>query len=310
MNAQIAWTQKLGAAFIAQQATVMNEVQRLRQQAVAAGTFTSGPQCGCVVEQKAGYVTVAPANPAVVYVPVYDAEAIYGPWQYPAYPPFLFPMPVGFAFAPGYYIGFGWGIDVAAYGPLWGWGNLDWDRHGIILDPVRYSAIAGGRAAFAGNVWTHDSTRGGGLAADRAASAAGIGGTARGAIAGSTRGAVAQGRAAAAGGRSAHLGSGRSGALASRGAFRGGHAMRGGGFRGTHAAMGGGFHGGHAATRGGIHGSGIHGGGHAMTGGGGGMHFAPGAGGGGHGGGGHGGGGHGGGHVGGGGHGGGGGGKH
>ncbi len=51
MNTQIEWTQKLGAAFVAQQADVMNEVQLLRQQAIAAGRFKSGPQCGCVVAQ-------------------------------------------------------------------------------------------------------------------------------------------------------------------------------------------------------------------------------------------------------------------
>ncbi len=97
-------------------------------------------------------MTVAPANPAVVYVPVYDVADIYGPWLYRAYPPFLFPYPVGFAFAPGYYIGFGWGIDVAAYGPFWGWGSVDWGGHSIIVDPARYAAVSGQRAAFVGNV--------------------------------------------------------------------------------------------------------------------------------------------------------------
>ncbi len=159
MNAQIEWTQKLGAAFVAQQADCMNEVQRLRQQAVAAGNFKSGQQCRCLVQQSGGYVTVAPANPQVVYAPVYDAAAIYGPWLYPAYPPFLFPYPVGFAFAPGFFIGFGFGVDVAFYGPLWGWGNFNWGGRNIFVNSVKFNVLSGGHTAFAGGVWTHDSTR-------------------------------------------------------------------------------------------------------------------------------------------------------
>jgi hypothetical protein len=168
MSANIEWTQTLGAAFVAQQADVMNEVQQLRQQAIAAGNFKSGPQCQCVVAESDGFVTVAPASPQIVYAPVY-APAIYGPWRYPAYPPFLFPLPVGFAFAPGSFIGFGWGVNVGYYGPLWGWASLNWGGHNIIVDPVRYGAVSGGHAAFAGGGWVHDSTRGGGIASGRAA---------------------------------------------------------------------------------------------------------------------------------------------
>jgi hypothetical protein len=153
MSGQIEWTQKLGVAFVAQQAEIMNAVQRLRQQAIASGNFKSGPQCQCVVEEKEGFVTVAPANPAVVYCPVYDSAVIYGRWLYPAHPPYLFPLPVGFAFAPGYFIGYGVGVKIAYYGPLWGWGSVNWGGRSIIVDPVRYGAISGGHARFASGTY-------------------------------------------------------------------------------------------------------------------------------------------------------------
>ena len=156
--AQLEWTQKLGNAFLAQQADVIDAVQRLRQEAIAAGRFQTGPQCRCVVAtNEHGYVTVAPAQPRMVYVPVYDPVWVYGAWPYPAYPPVVFPLPVGFAwYAPGVYFGFWGGVDVAFYGPLWGWGNFAWGAHGIFVDPVRVGLITGGAVALASTTWVHD----------------------------------------------------------------------------------------------------------------------------------------------------------
>lgn len=224
MNTRIEWTQKLGAIFVAQQSDVMNEVQKLRQQAVDAGNFRSGPQCGCIVEHKANYITVAPANPDVVTVPVYNPVAIYGPWLYPDYPPYLFPLPVGFAFAPGFYIGFGYGIDIAYYRPWWGWWNFNWGGGNIIVNNTSFTVVSGGREGFAGGVWTHRSTattsaaRGGTASTTRVAS----GGTTatRGAVAASARTSAA--RATAVSGRTA---SGRT--AATRTAVSGRSASRG-----------------------------------------------------------------------------------
>src|SRR5689334_16239305 len=44
MSDKLDWTQKLGDAFLAQQQDVMNSVQRLRQQAQAAGTLETTQQ--------------------------------------------------------------------------------------------------------------------------------------------------------------------------------------------------------------------------------------------------------------------------
>jgi Protein of unknown function (DUF3300) len=44
MDANLDWTEQLGASFVAQQADVMDTIQRLRQQAAAAGTLWSNAQ--------------------------------------------------------------------------------------------------------------------------------------------------------------------------------------------------------------------------------------------------------------------------
>lgn len=78
------WTTQLGEAFDADQAAVLDSVQRLRTRAVNAGTFKSTPQQTVqkqTVEAAGGakkeVVVVEPANPQVVYVPKYDPAAVY-----------------------------------------------------------------------------------------------------------------------------------------------------------------------------------------------------------------------------------------
>ena len=106
MDDRLDWMQKLGDAFLAQQYEVMDSVQRLRRQAEEAGTLQSSPQQTVTTQDQT--ITVEPANPNVVYVPVYDPTVVYGAWPYPDYPPCYFPPP-GFVFGPPVWPGFWWG---------------------------------------------------------------------------------------------------------------------------------------------------------------------------------------------------------
>lgn len=116
MANNLSWTSALGDAFYNQQADVMASVQRLRQQAYAAGNLKSSSQI-TVVQQTPQTIVIEPANPQVVYVPVYNPTVVYGTPYYP----------------PGYSTGdlvaasiisFGVGIAVgAAIGNSWGWNN-------------------------------------------------------------------------------------------------------------------------------------------------------------------------------------------
>lgn len=280
MAGKIEWTQKLGEVFVAQQADVMDAVQRLRWQAVAAGNLQSGPQCQCVVARRDNVVTIAPARPHRVYLPVYDPGYVYGAWPYPLYPPVEFPLPVGFAFEPGYYWGYYDPVYVAAYGPLWGWGWFDWSGHSVLVDNRRVAAITGVAAAgFATGVWARNAARsGGGVAGGRMAAAV-AGARSPIASAPGRAAAAASGRAAWRG--AAAAGSGRGGRGGNPAWHRGGggygFARAGAGPRGFGRGMvlhggGGGMHFAAAAGgggRGGFHGGGFHGGGHGNGGGGG-----------------------------------------
>jgi len=143
MSDQLQWTEALGNAFLAQQADVMAAVQSLRQEAMAAGNLKQTPQCRCVIHSGGGAISILPAEPQVVCPPVYT-PAVYGAWPYPAYPPYYFPVPAGFAFAPGFWIGFAPPIELAVFGPFWGWGSIDWGNRWIAVDTARLALVSGG----------------------------------------------------------------------------------------------------------------------------------------------------------------------
>ena len=135
MAKESAWTQRLGEAFLAQQADVMDAVQKLRQKAEAAGNLKSTEQMKVVTKGEA--IEIEPANPEVVYVPRYDPVVVYGPWWYPAYPPLVY-SPCCW---PGVAVGVGvfgfWGA--VAVGPVWGWGwgSWGWGGHNVNINVNR-----------------------------------------------------------------------------------------------------------------------------------------------------------------------------
>ena len=75
------WTTELGQAFTADQAAVLDAVQRLRMQAKDVGNLESSAQLKVETESQDGkeIVTVEPPSPEVVYVPKYDPTAVYAP---------------------------------------------------------------------------------------------------------------------------------------------------------------------------------------------------------------------------------------
>jgi hypothetical protein len=131
------WTTNLGNAFLAQQADVMQAVQRMRRAAKAAGKLSTRRQMK-VIETTADsgetVIEIVPANPDVLYVPVYNPAWIWGPPLWYPYPRWFWgPRPV----ATGVWFGFGPAIAVGAYiGPAWGgWGGWGW-RPGWVNNTV------------------------------------------------------------------------------------------------------------------------------------------------------------------------------
>ena len=126
------WTERLGEAFLAQQADVMDSVQKLRAKAQAAGNLRSTSEQRVVASDN--YIEIVPVNPEVVYIPRYDPVVVYGSWWWPTYPPFVY-APV----FPGVVVGavgvFGfWGA--VTVGPVWssGWGSWGWGNHDVNIN--------------------------------------------------------------------------------------------------------------------------------------------------------------------------------
>jgi hypothetical protein len=147
MNMNLQWTERIGDAFLAQQAGVMDSIQRLRQHAMNAGSLTSTPQQ--TVASDDGNVTIEPASPDVVYVPYYNPLVAFGPWAWTDYPPFYFGIPPGIFFGDAV-IGFGIGFGIV--GPLWGWNSWDWRGRGINIGHPRVPRYPSPRPG----PWQHD----------------------------------------------------------------------------------------------------------------------------------------------------------
>jgi len=136
MSKQLEWTQKLGDAFLDQQDEVMDTIQQLRAKAQAAGNLKDTEEQRVTAED--GTVVIEPAQPEVVYVPAYDPSVVYGPWWYPAFPPFFFLPPPGVVVFGR--IGFWSGVRV---GRVWGhaWGHWDWRNHHVNVNINRHINI-------------------------------------------------------------------------------------------------------------------------------------------------------------------------
>ena len=81
MCMELGWTTELGQAFVADQAGVLDAVQRLRKQAMDVGNLQSSEAMKVETQVQEGkeVVVLSPPKPEVVYVPQYDPQAVYAP---------------------------------------------------------------------------------------------------------------------------------------------------------------------------------------------------------------------------------------
>jgi len=141
MAGNIGWTTELGTAFLSDQKGVMDSVQDLRAAAQAAGNLQTTPQQLVNTETKDGQKTIEiqPANPQVVYVPVYNTET-----AYTTPPPAAQVAPAASddsgKTAAAAVIGFGLGIAIGAslnnnYYPPYGWNSwgMGWHSHSVVV---------------------------------------------------------------------------------------------------------------------------------------------------------------------------------
>ena len=154
MEQRVDWTQKLGDAFLGQEAEVMKAVQRLRAKASAAGNLKSGKEQVVTTKTEGGETTIV-IEPAteVVYVPTYDPSYVYGYWPYPAYPPYYW-YPPGYYYPGGAFLA---GVVIGA----WLWGGLTWGGNNpginggrVHVDHHRYNNF--NRTNISDGNWRHN----------------------------------------------------------------------------------------------------------------------------------------------------------
>jgi len=122
MNEDLDWTWALGEAVLTDQTAVLVAAQNFRSRAYAAGNLRSDDKQTVVYTTEA--IEIKPADPKVVYIPVYEPREVivyqtrpvyrYYPIGYPLY---YYPYPIGYSFGRGYF----WGVT--------SYFNVGWDSH-------------------------------------------------------------------------------------------------------------------------------------------------------------------------------------
>src|SRR6202045_3846998 len=151
MSDKLDWTKNLGDAVLAQQADVMDAIQRLRTKAYDSKKLVTTKQQKVSVQTQESkqVIVIESADPDTIYVPYYDPATVYGTWPYADYPPYYFGYPsyigagviaAGLAFGPG------WGV--GGWGNFWG-GGCNWGNRNLYVN--HYNRINN-----VGNNWQHN----------------------------------------------------------------------------------------------------------------------------------------------------------
>jgi hypothetical protein len=243
MNDQLSWTQNLGDAFLAQQAEVLDAVQRLRARADAAGNLKSSPQQTVTRTNRPANVsaasgapatayTIVSANPDEYFVPIYDPTVVFGAWPYADYLPFYW-YPSGWS---GGWWGFGAGFFTGA--AIWAGVNW-WNRH-VNINVNRFNQF--NRTNITNANWRHNAAHRGNVPYRNAAVAKQFGGAGKAAQRDAARNAFAaqKGKGGMGDGGKGGMGDGGMGGMGQGGMGQGGMGGMGdGGMGGMAGGMGG-----------------------------------------------------------------------
>ena len=151
MDSKLEWTERLGEAFLAQQADVMDTIQGLRRRAEAAGTLRSNEQMS--VARQGEVIVIQPPAPDVVYVPYYSPLVVYGPWWWPSYPP-VYWAPPPYYVVPAHRPAFVWGSGIVISAGFF-FGHIDWPHRHVKVVHV-YHRRPGARPTHVPTAWRHD----------------------------------------------------------------------------------------------------------------------------------------------------------
>src|SRR5450830_1491542 len=142
MNDKLDWTQRLGDAFLSQQANVMDTVQNLRIKAQVAGNLQSTNQQRILQQDQV--IVIEPVNPQVIYVPYYNPTIVYGGWWWPQRPPVYWAPPPRYrppsynvSISAGIFFGAGTGIVRSVYSDA----RPDWRQHHVLVNNMHINNV-------------------------------------------------------------------------------------------------------------------------------------------------------------------------
>ena len=154
MDNTLDWTERLGDAFIRQEAQVWDTVQNLRQRADASGHLQSNERVR--VEQEGPIYVIESPRPDVIYVPYYDPLVVYGDWWWPGYAPMRWSPWPGYYARGGFGRGYFWDSGISV-GFGFFFGGIDWRlRHVNIVNRNSFYYRHVNRRPVPGNGWQHD----------------------------------------------------------------------------------------------------------------------------------------------------------
>jgi Protein of unknown function (DUF3300) len=178
LNRDVQWTTALGNAFLAQQADVMDAIQRLRARAQNNGRLRSTPQEIVTNQWQGGQdpIEIRPADSRMMYVPSYNPQTVWGLPTQGDYPQ-VGDSSSGYSsgWSSGSSLGqfFGTAVNLASYftgfGGLlsggWGWA-LNWLTHSVLLNGSFLSMFGfNSGASYGGNSYGGGYSSGGGYGA-------------------------------------------------------------------------------------------------------------------------------------------------
>ncbi len=136
MSDKLDWSKSLGDAMLAQQADLMDAIQRLREKARANNKLSSNKQQKVTVKQQESkqVIVIEQTDPDTMYVPYYEPATVYGEWPYADYPPYYFGYPsyIGAGVvAAGIAFGTAWAI--GRWGNFWG-GGCNWGNRNVYVN--------------------------------------------------------------------------------------------------------------------------------------------------------------------------------
>src|SRR5690349_1900917 len=136
MSDKLDWTKSLGDAMLAQQADLMDAIQRLREKARGNNKLVSNKQQNVSVKQQDNrqVIVIESTDPNTMYVPYYEPATVYGAWPYTDYPPYYFGYPsyIGAGVvAAGIAFGTAWAI--GRWGNYWG-GGCNWGNRNVYVN--------------------------------------------------------------------------------------------------------------------------------------------------------------------------------